>query len=314
MNTFGSFFSGGGGADVGAVAAGWQPLFANEYDQRIAAVYVQNLGDHMVAGNLLDLDVRSFPRVRWFHASPPCPNFSTAKTDAEETANDLALAKQTAAYIVHHLPDLVTIENVYGYRNSKSWRIIARAFQNHGYLFNYWHVCMADYGVPQTRHRMIAIARRDGVMPQLPPATHAKNPQPTLFGDGLRWWVGWYEATKHLPLGEKWQPVERVACLYPQQMPYIALVNTKDTNFGSKPRIVFSEKEPSFSITVQYGLCGVIIYKDGEHYRTTARHQARFQSFPDGYQLPESNSLACRIIGNAVPPLFMQRMGEFFTS
>ncbi len=31
MNTFGSFFSGGGGADIGAAAAGWQLAFANEY-------------------------------------------------------------------------------------------------------------------------------------------------------------------------------------------------------------------------------------------------------------------------------------------
>jgi site-specific DNA-cytosine methylase len=37
---------------------------------------------------------------------------------------------------------------------------------------------------------------------------------------------------------------------------------------------------------------------------------ARFQSFPDWYELPERNALACKIIGNAVPPLLMRRVME----
>jgi DNA (cytosine-5)-methyltransferase 1 len=40
------------------------------------------------------------------------------------------------------------------------------------------------------------------------------------------------------------------------------------------------------------------------------RALARFQSFPDWYELPERNALAGRIIGNAVPPLLMQRVME----
>jgi site-specific DNA-cytosine methylase len=35
----------------------------------------------------------------------------------------------------------------------------------------------------------------------------------------------------------------------------------------------------------------------------TPRALARFQSFPDSYQLPEARTLASRVIGNAVPPL-----------
>jgi len=39
----------------------------------------------------------------------------------------------------------------------------------------------------------------------------------------------------------------------------------------------------------------------------TPRALARFQTFPDEYELPDSKSLACRIIGNAVPPLLMKK-------
>ena len=48
----------------------------------------------------------------------------------------------------------------------------------------------------------------------------------------------------------------------------------------------------------------------------TPRCLARFQSFPDSYILPDpnwltgANDLACRVIGNAVPPLLYQRVIE----
>lgn len=42
----------------------------------------------------------------------------------------------------------------------------------------------------------------------------------------------------------------------------------------------------------------------------TPRALARFQSIPDSYVLPEHRGLACRIIGNGVPPLLAQRVAE----
>jgi site-specific DNA-cytosine methylase len=40
----------------------------------------------------------------------------------------------------------------------------------------------------------------------------------------------------------------------------------------------------------------------------TPQALARFQSIPDSYELPEKTSLACRIIGNAVAPLLMEKI------
>jgi site-specific DNA-cytosine methylase len=42
----------------------------------------------------------------------------------------------------------------------------------------------------------------------------------------------------------------------------------------------------------------------------TPRALARFQSFPDDYQLPPLKRLACKIIGNAVPPVMARAMLE----
>jgi DNA (cytosine-5)-methyltransferase 1 len=48
----------------------------------------------------------------------------------------------------------------------------------------------------------------------------------------------------------------------------------------------------------------------GHVVKMTPRALARFQSFPDWYILPDKASLACTVIGNAVPPLLYQRVIE----
>lgn len=77
------------------------------------------------------------------------------------------------------------------------WEHFARIFRGWGY--SVWTgVLRSDaYGVPQTRSRAILIARRDGKAAQPPAPTHAlwpNEPEPDLFGDGLKRWVSMAEA------------------------------------------------------------------------------------------------------------------------
>jgi site-specific DNA-cytosine methylase len=44
--------------------------------------------------------------------------------------------------------------------------------------------------------------------------------------------------------------------------------------------------------------------------KMTVRALGRFQSFPDWYRFSGNTRLDSRIVGNAVPPLFTQRLGE----
>lgn len=308
MTTYGDWFSGFGGMTIGAKEAGLDVLFGAEIDPQIADVYRQNLGDHILVCNLLETPVTAFPRVDVFHASPPCPNFSVAKAGSEETEQDIALARKVAEYIVYHLPDIFTLENVYQYRNSRSWLTIAQALHNHGYLFNYWHVNMADYGVPQTRQRMIVIARRDGVMPQLPPATHAEAPQPGLFGTMPRW-VSWYEAIEDLI------PTLPDSEFRPWHIPripndcddFLILTGNKNLADAYPGRGCSLKNEPSNTVVAgSGGKDGVAAIRvNGKCKRLSLRSYARLQSFPDWYKIPEKTSKG---IGNAVPPLFAEKL------
>lgn len=179
MVTYGDLFTGFGGASLGAIQAGLTPLWGIEYDAKIAAVANDNLGGHVITANILDVDVHTLPSVDVLHASPPCPNFSVAKTGGGETQADIDLARKVIQFVDLIRPQVFTLENVYGYRHSQSWHMIQDALFNAGYWVSMDHVNAADLGVPQTRQRMIVRAVRGGWVPYLPTAGR---------------WVGWYEA------------------------------------------------------------------------------------------------------------------------
>lgn len=311
VRTIGTLFSGFGGVDIGAaMSAGVAPVWAVEYDAAIAAVCRQNIGDHVRVGDILDTNPADFEMPDILHASPPCPNFSQAKKDAAETEADIALAQKVADFIAELLPPFFTLENVFMYRLSQSWRIIAQTLMTHGYQFNYWRVNMADYGVPQTRQRMVVIARRDGIRPQLPPQTHAQNPQPqpTLFG-GLQRWVSWYEAIEDLIPGlpdsefAPWQ-VERLAGTGSKRAVRAFVCNDSDSKNPFR-----NDDTPAATVVAsgaEYNRAAIA----GRVVKMTPRCLARLQSFPDWYALPEATTVATRGIGNAVPPLFYQRLTE----
>src|SRR3989304_5632384 len=101
----------------------------------------------------------------------------------------------TCRFIETVQPTIFTLENVWGYRKFVAFEHIIACLRRNGYEYSYWHLNSADYGVPQTRKRLILVARLDGI-PHKPEATHAKNPSSSPVG--LKRWVGWYEAIEDL--------------------------------------------------------------------------------------------------------------------
>jgi DNA (cytosine-5)-methyltransferase 1 len=178
-----SWFSGGGLADIGAKAAGFELIAANEIDPKIADVYRRNHGDHIRVGDVLDENPKHYPDCDLFHASPVCTNASIANTDGEESPLDIATAKKTAEFIRVKKPRFVTLENVTGYRHFTSFKIIMSALDDLGYFYDVSNFNSADFGVPQTRRRLIVRAVRGGFVPPLP---------------APRRWVGWYEAVEDI--------------------------------------------------------------------------------------------------------------------
>jgi DNA (cytosine-5)-methyltransferase 1 len=329
-------------------------LFGVEFDPsnaaqsgRIDDCYERNLGAHMVRRDVCEVDPAELPYVDWFHASPVCKSFSVANAQGGERDIDIATAEATSRYIIHHRPQFVTIENVWAYRESEAWFIIARSLMAQGYQFRVDHVNMADYGVPQTRKRMIVQATLDNRLGVLPP-THTKEPiGGGWFGDGLPRWISWYEAIEDLldglPESEfaPWQlnrlpesitgdmmfsnhcgtdgytTVNRV----PSDAPAFSVVISGANQYraflmdGGNAQSNGREKykwahDPARTVVSGDGPARA--WANGRVVKMSPRALARFQTLPDWYELPERASDAVTIIGNGVPCLFMQRVGERF--
>lgn len=248
-----SVFSGLCGYDWGASWAGARHIGGIEMDRRIAAIARMN-GFKLRVSSILDVDLLDVPKSDIFHASPPCPSFSVNNKNKGETDNDRALAEWVGRVIAKRQPKFVTMENVDGYRTSDSWGIISAQLLRHKYSISVWNLLAANYGVPQTRERMIAVARLDGRAQNKPPSTHQKNKGENstlpLFEDfqALPSWIGWYEAVSDIlhqfpeSYFAEWQKK-----ILPSEFDKSFLVNTGNPN-GNEKRKYRMANEPAKTI------------------------------------------------------------------
>lgn len=176
-----SMFTGGGLFDIGAIRAGYTPVWGIEYDEKIAAVARLN-GLPVMTADVCKVDYSTLQKPNHLHASPPCPNFSVAKNGGKETPQDIALAHAVSIALLTLNPDTFTLENVPAYIRSESFKIIAHTLSDMGYWWDVNNLNSADFGVPQTRLRLWVRASRQLLRGYPPPVK----------------WNGWYEAIEDL--------------------------------------------------------------------------------------------------------------------
>jgi DNA-cytosine methyltransferase len=179
---FASLFSGFGLADIGAKLAGCELAWGIELDEAIAEISRQ-LGHRVLCQSVTETDFSKLEKPDILWVSPPCPNFSVAKQGAKETALDIELANAVVNAISILEPKYFILENVEAYKRSKSLRIIEDKLYSLGYWIDRQVFNSADFGVPQTRRRLIVRAVRHGFVPQMPQAQS---------------WLGWYQAIEDL--------------------------------------------------------------------------------------------------------------------
>lgn len=344
MRTFADLCSCGGGATIGAMQAGLMPVWGIEYDASIAACYTANIAAHMVVADICDVVYGTLVTPHWLHASTPCTTASNANAGTTETDEDRRLADAVCRAIQVHLPARFSLENVAAYAAYESFDKIKATLTACGYQVAHWLLNAADYGVPQTRKRIILVASLDH-LPRKPPPTHHKPRRGQL--SMLTPWRGWYSAIEDLAdslpatTPAKWQldrlptHLRHTIMVHPtdqRTMPVIrgdqpsftVMAGAGANTWGPRAFIVngmpndrgksvttLTDDQPVCTVTAQSGArqarsACLLGGEYGRWVKITPKANARFQTFPDWYRLPRNNSLACRIIGNAVPPLLMQ--------
>ena len=300
LATSGTYFSGGGLLEAGLKGV-IDPKVAVEFSEKIAGVYADNHGNHIVVADVRDVDPKKLVgavdggEVQYFHASPVCKNFSKAKREGGEVELDKETALSTAEFIAKTRPKVVTIENVKGYRNSEALKIITDELTRQGYDWDADVYNAADYGGYTKRERLIVRAKRDGKLP----------PKPEKLPEELRK-KGWYSAEEDLipHLEEKKTGV-------PQGTDERLKNSGIDYRTIDKPLYVFGRGYANKTVghafadellpTLTTGGGDIIIMPDGRVLKASPRVLARVTGLPDTYKMPETDQLSHTIVGNGIP-------------
>jgi DNA (cytosine-5)-methyltransferase 1 len=310
-------FAGGGGIEAGMVEAGIRPAIAVEHDptkpklsSAMTKVHRQNFPDCKVIQQTVQQVAESgfidFPLYPdYLHDSSVCSRFSqshTAKAGQRgETNEDISAAQAVAKSIKELLPNIFTLENVPGYVESQSFDSILDSLKSAGYLINYEIINFADYGLPQSRKRLILTAGKGFHIPLPPPSDKQ---------------VGWYEAIAHLIytmpdsklltsqqkvvdeflISNSPQPllIQRTGIrskkpkYKPGHLPCNTIVRSQFTDDKGSNRTKFAD----------------IWLPNGMVKSLTIEAAAILQGFPSWYQFPSEVATAGSIIGYSVPPSF----------
>jgi DNA (cytosine-5)-methyltransferase 1 len=177
-------------------------------------------------------------------------------------------------------------------------KTITDEFSEAGYNAVYQLVNMADYGIPQTRQRIIIIGQRK----DLGAALHFKFPQKTHDITGVpKKWVSIREAIEHFPDPDRRNDI-------PNHI-YSSYKVVYRNFTGHRPT---DSDKPSPTILARGngkgGVCAIPHYNGRR--RLTIRESATIQTFPETFVFVGTMNSCYRQIGNAVPVTFAELLGK----
>ncbi len=332
-----SLFSGIGGLDLGFEAAGFGIAVAVENDPDCRESLEVNRPDWTLAepSGIEYLSSRSLLKqanLRKREAAlviggPPCQPFSKSRLWVSGNTPGLSDARARMLddffrIVNDALPTAIVIENVNGLSQSnknEAMQLIEAELQsiNRNNRTNYCPVVIpinaADYGVPQSRHRLFIIAHRDGEIFKMPSRTHAPPSLGHESNNELAQYVTAWDAIGDLdenPPNETLELTGKWADLIPsipEGQNYLWHTNRGGglPLFGWRTRywsflLKLKKREPSWTLQASPGpATGPFHWKNR---RLSIREMGRLQTFPDNYVFAENHRAATRQLGNAVPP------------
>ncbi len=301
-----SLFSGAGGLDLGLIQAGHTIIWANDSDPDAVATYRKNIGQHTRLGPIEEVDSSEIPDCEVVVGGFPCQGFSQANLLRFEADERNRLYLEFLRIVGSKLPLYFLAENVRGILSLGGGRAIEKIendFSSLGYRVKKMLFNVADYGVPQSRWRVIIAGTRCDLDVsrdfQFPQPTHA-NPNKSK-SNALKPWVSIGEALASIP-----EPNE------PHSLPNHIGSQYKVTNRNFTGHRSTEPNKPSPTILARGngkgGVCAIQHPKN--HRRMTIRESAIVQTFPLEFEFVGKMNACYRQVGNAVPVLFARRLGE----
>ena len=176
-----SFFAGAGGLDLGFEQAGFDVIWANEYDKEIWSTYERNHKNTILdKRSIVDIPSSDVPDCDGIIGGPPCQSWSEAGSLRGITDKRGQLFFEFMRILADKKPKFFLAENVSGMllpTHKDALENIKRMFTEIGYNLSFELLNVSDFGVAQDRKRVFFIGYRNdlGLKFTFPKATTAND-------------------------------------------------------------------------------------------------------------------------------------------
>ncbi|MBE5862403.1 MAG: DNA (cytosine-5-)-methyltransferase [Lachnospiraceae bacterium] len=282
-----ALFSGCGGLDLGFEKAGYEIVWANDYDKYAVQTYNLNMKTHAICADINSLDLNEIPQHDVLIGGFPCQPFSMM--GQEKGFND---TRGTLFFRVMEIvdnqktrgfpPKVIVLENVRNlltHDNGKTFFRIKGELNERGYKVYAKLLNSADYGVPQTRNRVFIVCFHDQEIE--------------------------YEFPSVIPLEKTLQDILEQEV----DEKYFLSEKIKKTILSDGSGNYFAKSETDLSIArpltatmaKMHRACqDNYVTQNGRLRRLTPRECARLQGFSDTFKFNVSDAQAYKQFGNAV--------------
>lgn len=315
-----SFFAGAGGLDLGFQNAGFDVVWANEYDKEIWETYEKNHPNTILdKRSIVDIPADEVPDCDGIIGGPPCQSWSEAGALRGIDDKRGQLFFDFIRILEAKQPKFFLAENVSGMllnRHSDALNNIKNMFQNAGigYELSFQMLNASDFDVPQDRKRVFFVGiRKDLELKfQFPQPSNSKITLQQAISDLKDSVVPAKEGNKS----------NKENCKVPN---HEYMIGGFSSMFMSRNR-VRSWDEQSFTIQaggrhapihpqapkmkfIEQNVREFVKGKEDLYRRLSVRECARVQTFPDSFIFHYSHVAAgYKMIGNAVPVRLAKHM------
>lgn len=339
------FFCGGGGMTNGLIRSGIEVIAGVDLDPDAQATYeANNNGARFVNADITKLPLNYFETKFGIHRNDdemifvgcsPCQFYSIIRSSKEKSRNTKDLLLYFEKFVDYYRPGYILVENVPGIMSNRETILndFLEKIEELGYGNRengrciYSVVNMKNYGIPQNRRRFSLIATRLDRQVHLPEHDdHIVTVDEAIGNEELfpRIPAGYhdndlnrYHSTRSLtPINmERIQTVPhnggtRMAFKNNPRLQLNCYIN-RDNSFRDVYGRLFWDR-PSSTITTKFLSFTNGRFGHPEQDRCiSVREGAALQSFPYNYRfITNSIQTAARLIGNAVPPRYAEKLGQ----